>query len=141
MPKFAILKRLSTETLTRPDSIRNLNREVREYIEGEYPQVKWIAQYGLLGDLRPKFLCPGRDGEEEICVYDYLEIFEAPDRAIASKVVSAVLSFGHTSVELWGDATRSHPAELVGGIAGYLKPQAEFEFEQSKSNRELPLSL
>jgi hypothetical protein len=141
MPKFAMLKRLSTETLTRPDSIRNLNREVREYIEGEYPQVKWIAQYGLLGDLRPKFLCSGRDSEEEICVYDYLEIFEAPDRATASKVVSAVLSFGHTSVELWGDATRSRPPELVGGTAGYLKPQAEFELEQSNSKQELPLSL
>ena len=139
MPNFAMLKRLSTESLTRPDSIKRLNRQVREYLEGEFPEVKWRAHYGLLGTARPKFLCEESDGAEEICVYDYLDVFEAPDHATASKVVSIVRSFGHATVELWCDMNWDQITDLLEKMSGQRDEQAGFEFKEAGNKRKQPL--
>lgn len=139
MPRFALLKRLSTETLTNPISIMKLNREVREYVKGACPEVKWIMSFGMLGHSRPKFLCEPPEGSEEICVYDYLDIFEAPDKITASKVASIVRSFGHANVETWCDTLRDRSIDLVGDLAEFMSPQTSFEFE--KGDEELKQTL
>ena len=139
MPNFAMLKRLSTDSLTCPDSIKRLNRQAQEYLKGECPEVKWIAHYGLLGNARPKFLCEEPDGVEGICVYDYLDVFEAPDYATASKVVSIVRSFGHATVELWCDMSWDRITDLLGSMAGHLDRPAEFEFKKNRTKLKQPL--
>ncbi len=139
MPNFAMLKRLSTDTLTRPDSIKRLNRQVREYIEGECPEVKWLAHYGLLVNGRPKFLRAEADEAEEICVYDYLDIFEAPDHATASKVESIVRSFGHAEIELWCDMNLDRITNLLDGMDDFTGRKAEFTFKGSRPKRKQPL--
>ena len=139
MPHFAMLKRLSTDSLTRPESIKRLNRQVQEYLEGECPEVKWLAHYGLLGNGRPKFLCEEPDGAEEICVYDYLDVFEAPDHATASKVESIVRSFGHAQVELWCDMNWDRITDLLDGMAEFRTGQTEFSFRESRPKRKQPL--
>lgn len=83
MPNFAMLTKLSPEALTEPNSITGLNREVESRIKKECPEVKWVANYALLGP------------------YDYLDLFEAPDNEAATKVSLIIRSFGHASTETW----------------------------------------
>jgi uncharacterized protein with GYD domain len=62
MPTYAMLTRLSPEALARPQSVVELNRQVEDRIKLECPGVTWVANYAVLGP------------------YDYLDIFEAPEK-------------------------------------------------------------
>jgi uncharacterized protein with GYD domain len=83
MATYAMLTRLSPEALTRPESVAELNRQVEDRIKQTCPEVKWLANYAVLGP------------------YDYLDIFEAPDSDTATKVTLLVRSFGHATTETW----------------------------------------
>lgn len=83
MATFAMLTRLSPEALKRPQSIEELNAEVEAKIKAACPNVKWLANYAVLGPC------------------DYLDIFEAPDSDTATKVALLVRSFGHATTEVW----------------------------------------
>jgi len=83
MATFAMLTRLSPESITRPESIAELNRKVTTRIKTDCPGVKWLANYAVLGPC------------------DYLDIFEAPDNDTATRVALLVRSFGHATTETW----------------------------------------
>ncbi|MEX2159863.1 MAG: GYD domain-containing protein [Dehalococcoidia bacterium] len=83
MPTYVLLTRLSPEALNRPDAVETLNREVESRIKEQCPNVKWLANYALLGP------------------YDYLDIYEAPDSDSANKVALLVRSLGHATTETW----------------------------------------
>ncbi len=83
MATFAMLTRLSPESMVRPDSVSELNQKVGRRIKEDCPQVKWLANYAVLGGC------------------DYLDIFEAPDNETATKVALLVRSFGHATTETW----------------------------------------
>lgn len=101
MSTYVMLTRLSPEALTRPDAAKDLSDRVTDRLKAECPEVRWIANYALLGP------------------YDYLDIFEAPDEDAATKVALVVRSLGHATTEIWVAtpwerfiATASH----LGGI-------------------------
>jgi uncharacterized protein with GYD domain len=77
------LTRLTPESVKSPRDLERLERAVSERIRNECPEVKWIANYAVLGP------------------YDYLDIFEAPDETTAAKVVMMIRSFGHATTETW----------------------------------------
>ncbi len=83
MGTYIMLTRLSTQALTKPGSVAELNKQVEERIKKECPGVKWIANFAVLGPC------------------DYLDIFEAPDSDMATKVALLVRSFGHATTETW----------------------------------------
>lgn len=83
MPTYVVLTRLTPETVKSPSDLQRLERAVSERIRKECPQVKWLANYAILGP------------------YDYLDLFEAPDEAAAAKVVMIIRSFGHAHTETW----------------------------------------
>ncbi len=83
MVTYVMLTRLSSQALTRPESVAELNREVEDKIKEECSGVRWIANYAVLGPC------------------DYLNIFEAPDSDTATKVALLVRSFGHATTETW----------------------------------------
>ena len=83
MATYAMLTRLSPEALTRPESVAELNRQVEDRIKQTCPEVKWLANYAVLGP------------------YDYLDIFESPDSDTDTKVTLLVRSFGHATTETW----------------------------------------
>ena len=58
-------------------------KAVSERVRADCPQVRWLANYAILGP------------------YDYLDLFEAPGEASAAKVVMIVRSFGHATTETW----------------------------------------
>lgn len=103
MPNFAMMTKLSPEALKQPDSVTGLNREVEKRIRKECPQVKWVANYALLGP------------------YDYLDIFEAPDTEVATKVSLIVRSFGHASTETWVATQWDRFANLAEELTTDLK--------------------
>jgi uncharacterized protein with GYD domain len=90
--------RLSPEALTRPESVAELNKRVEDRIKQECPQVKWLANYAVLGPC------------------DYLDIFEAPDADTATKVALLVRSFGHATTETWMATPWDRFVELAKGL-------------------------
>ena len=83
MSTYVMLTKLSPEALTRPETVKELNKQVEDRIRKEAPSVKWIANYAMLGP------------------HDYLDIFEAPDADTATKIALLVRSFGHATTETW----------------------------------------
>jgi uncharacterized protein with GYD domain len=83
MPTFVLLTRLTPESVKAPHELKKLERAVSARVRERCPEVKWLANYAILGP------------------YDYLDLFEAPDEATAAKVVMIVRSFGHATTETW----------------------------------------
>jgi len=83
MGTYVMLTRLSPEAVAKPQSLTELNKQVETRIKKECPDVKWIANYAVLG------------------ACDYLDIFEAPDADAATRVSLIVRSFGHATTETW----------------------------------------
>jgi len=83
MSTYVMLTKLSPEAVAKPQSLTELNDQVEARIKKECPDVKWIANYAVLG------------------ACDYLDIFEAPDVDAATKVALIVRSFGHATTETW----------------------------------------
>ena len=89
MATFIMLTRLSHGALKSPSSLEDLNREVMERVHAECPEVEWRSSYAVLGPC------------------DYLDIFEAPDIATATKIATIIRTFGHAATEVWA-ATEWH---------------------------------
>ena len=83
MTTYAMLTRLTLEAVKSPSDLARLERSVSDRIRKECPQVKWVANYAILGP------------------HDYLDLFEAPDETVAAKVIMIVRSFGHAHTETW----------------------------------------
>lgn len=83
MPTYVVLTRLTPEAVKTPGELKRLEKVVADHVRRDCPQVKWIANYAILGP------------------YDYLDIFEAPDEIIAAKVVMIIRSYGHGQTETW----------------------------------------
>ena len=83
MATYVMLTRLAPDALKRPESVVELNKHVEDRIKHECPEVKWLANYAVLGPA------------------DYVDIFEAPDAEAATKISLLVRSFGHATTETW----------------------------------------
>ena len=100
MATYAMLTRLSPEALKRPESVAELNKEAEDRIKKECPNVKWLANYAVLGPC------------------DYLDIFEAPDPDTATTVALLVRSFGHATTETWVATPWDRFEHLAQGLKG-----------------------
>jgi uncharacterized protein with GYD domain len=83
MPTYVMLTRLTPQTVKSPGELRRLERAVADAVRQQCPQVRWLANYAVLGR------------------YDYLDIFEAPDEVMAAQVIIILRSFGHAETETW----------------------------------------
>jgi uncharacterized protein with GYD domain len=95
MAVYVMLTRLSPEALARPEGVDELNRQVEDRIKQECPEVTWLTNYAVLGPC------------------DYLDIFEAPDSDVATKVSLLVRSFGHATTETWVATPWDHFLDLA----------------------------
>jgi len=100
MATYVMLTRLSPEAVSRPESVADLNRQVEDRIKRECPNVRWLANFAILGPC------------------DYLDIFEAPDADAATKVALLVRSFGHATTETWVATQWERFVELARGLKG-----------------------
>jgi len=83
METFIMLTRLSPEAVSEPKFIEKVEKKVVDRIKKACPEVKSIGSYSVLGP------------------YDYVDIFEAPNGEIATKVALLVRSLGHATTETW----------------------------------------
>jgi len=83
MGTYVMLTKVSPESMAAPAKIKSLEEDVKTKVKQYCPEVKWIANYAVLGP------------------YDYLDVFEAPDELMASRVATIVRSFGHATTETW----------------------------------------
>ncbi len=83
MATYVVLTQLTPEAVKSPADLKRLEKAVAERVRKECPQVKWLANYAILGP------------------YDYLDLFEAPDESVAARVVMIIRSFGHAQTETW----------------------------------------
>ncbi len=83
MATYVMLTRLSPDAITDPNTIQELGERVTAKLNEEGPEAKWISSYAVLGP------------------YDYVDLFEAPDNDVASRVSVIVRSFGHATTEIW----------------------------------------
>ena len=84
MAMYMLLTKVSAESMSSPEKLKELETAVKKKVAKHCPQVKWVASYAVLGP------------------YDYLDLMEAPDMLTASKVATIVRSFGHATTETWG---------------------------------------
>ncbi|MCK4353081.1 GYD domain-containing protein [candidate division WOR-3 bacterium] len=83
MATFILMTKLSTEVSKRMKERAIIGEKWRKVVKEKCPEVKFISHYALLGP------------------YDFLDIYEAPDEEVASKVSMISLSLGAVKAESW----------------------------------------
>jgi uncharacterized protein with GYD domain len=78
---YIILSRLSADAFDAPDGLKGLAKTVREKLEGECPNVRWVQSYGCMGS------------------YDVVDIVESEDPAQIEKAVMIIRSIGRSTTE------------------------------------------
>lgn len=89
--------------LDTPAAVENLSREVNERIKRECAGVRWLSNYVISG------------------AGDYIDIFEAPDAAIATKVALLIRCFGRATTELWPATPWARFVDMTKGSGAKLR--------------------
>lgn len=99
MPKYVLLTKIANQAIPTPEEFSHINARISAKVAEECPDVRWIANYTILGP------------------YDYLDIFEAPDNEVAARVALIVRSIGGATTEIWPAVTWERFQEIASQVA------------------------
>jgi uncharacterized protein with GYD domain len=99
MATFVLLTRLAPESVRDPRSFQQVARQVGDRIRSQYPGVKWLSSYSILGP------------------YDILDLFEAPDSETATQVALLIRSMAGVTTETYPATPWDGFLDLVGKVA------------------------
>ena len=97
MATYVMLTRLAPGAVKAPGDLKRLSRAVEKRVQQDCPEVRWSANFAILGPC------------------DYLDIFEAPDEAVAAKVAMIVRLVGHAQTETWTALAWERYKKLISG--------------------------
>jgi len=72
VPSYVLLTKLPASLFQRGGEFREAAKRVADRIKAEFPGVKWVSSYAVLGP------------------YDLVDVFEAPDNETASRVALVI---------------------------------------------------
>jgi len=98
MQTFIMLTRLEPGAVRSPQNLEELERKAMDGVRKSCSDVKWLGSYAVLGP------------------YDYVDIFQAPDIDMASKVSALVRTYGHARTEIWAATEWAHFKEVVRSL-------------------------
>ena len=97
MATYVMLTRLAPGAAKNAAELKRLERSVDQRVRRECPEVVWKANFAILGP------------------HDYLDIFEAPDEAVAARVAMIVRSAGRAVTETWTALPWERYKKLISG--------------------------
>lgn len=100
MPAFIMLTRLTPQELHQPRSYETLERHFIRHVRAECPDVRWIANYSVLGP------------------WDYVDVFEARDTESAMRLSVLARTIGHAHTEIWPALEWGKFKSLVHSLPG-----------------------
>jgi uncharacterized protein with GYD domain len=98
MSTYILMTKLTPEVLKNMKNREKIGRKWLKDVSEKCPEVKWIAHYVLLGP------------------YDFMDIFEAPNEEVATKVSMISLAAGALRAESWIALPYNRFLELVEEI-------------------------
>ncbi|PJB69092.1 MAG: GYD family protein [Alphaproteobacteria bacterium CG_4_9_14_3_um_filter_47_13] len=103
METFILLTRLVSEEVNPSFAIQQKEKRVMEKIEKFLPDVKWNQSFSITGP------------------WDYIDIFDAPDKNTAMKVSALVRYYGGAHTEIWAALEWSKFKETLHELAEVME--------------------
>lgn len=103
METFILITRLVSEEINPSFAVHQKEKTVAEKIEKFLPEVKWNRSYATTGP------------------WDYVDIFEAPDKTTAMKVSALVRCYGGAHTEIWPAVDWRDYKETLRDIADIME--------------------
>jgi len=102
MPTFVLMTKLAPELVNDPSQRRDIGREWKKSVERICPEIKWLSHYVLLGP------------------YDFMDIYEAPNQEVATKVALVTQASGALKAESWTAVPYSKYLKLADEVGKVL---------------------
>lgn len=100
MRYFVMATRMSSEAVTTPQALEDLEQKAMAKVREQCPDVEWVHSFAVLGP------------------YDYVDVFKAPDIETAQKVSMLIRTFGRAHSELWPATEWSRFKETIESLPG-----------------------
>ena len=98
MATYILMTKLSPELTKKVQDREEIGKKWLKTVEKKCPEVKFVAHYSLLGP------------------YDFMDIYEAPNEEVATRVSMITLSSGAVKAESWPAIPYSRFLEIISDI-------------------------
>lgn len=99
MTTYVLMTKLSHDMTREIHRQEERGKQWKAIVDAKCPSVRWVAHYALLGP------------------YDFMDVFEAPDEEVATKVALISLSRGAVKAESWTAIPYGRFTEIAKEIA------------------------
>jgi uncharacterized protein with GYD domain len=99
MATFVLFTKVPPESMRDPRGFQQVARQVADRLRTQFPNVKWVSSFSILGP------------------YDIVDLFEAPDNETATQVALLIRSVAGVTTETYPATPWEGFLNLVGNVA------------------------